>query len=191
MLRKHLKKHVKEQSVESSFHPLKWYSNCINISTYLICIISQYRYFCHFLFSICNLIQGQTVHAICDKHIYSGYSSLKCNTQNLYKNGEIQLGTPLWHMNWNMSGCVRKDIIQEKYQVTIICSNSHLVEIYSSLIPVFHCACKNVLSVYFRWRGCLPDTWRLMVIPTGFGMFFASFPRLWRVDWEKKNGILS
>ena len=50
-------------------------------------------------------------------------------------------------MNWNMSGCVRNDIIQEKYQVTIICSNCHLVEIYLSLM--FHCAYQNV-TLYVR-----------------------------------------
>ena len=47
----------------------------------------------------------------------------------LYNNGVVQLGSPHWHMNWNMSDCVRNDIIEEKYQVTSIWINSYPVKL--------------------------------------------------------------
>ena len=60
--------------------------------------------------------QGTHVHAVCDKSVYDGYKSMKCQTMH------PTLGAPpLWSelSGWNLGSCVRKVIEKEKNKVCL------------------------------------------------------------------------
>ena len=62
-----------------------------------------------------KMFQGKIVHAVCDKRIYDGYQSMKCETMHHI------FGSPQWSelSGWNSGSCVRKVIEKEKGKVCV------------------------------------------------------------------------